>query len=160
MNEDNDSPLDQADFSEYIHFFGEQAQEYLGQDMPAEPDSRRNSSLHPPVIAINENEDKLSVRSLRDEYFYVDGKSGGLHPDRGESPIKAERRLRNDGSIYSGPGLDRSLSVRTQDVPEIIGPGRPPTVDLPLYHGDRDGSDSSDEYIATTYPIWQRYYFS
>ncbi|PKY02876.1 hypothetical protein P168DRAFT_320410 [Aspergillus campestris IBT 28561] len=163
LNEDNDSPVDQADFSEYSHFFGEQAQEYLGQDVPAEMDSRRNSSLHPPVIASNENEDKLSarsIRSLRDEYFYVDGKSGGLHPDRGQSPTKAERRLRSDGSLYSGPGLDRSLSARTQDVPEIIGPGRPPTIDLPLYHGDRDGSDSSDEYIAATYPIWQRHYFS
>ncbi|KAL5343871.1 hypothetical protein BJX70DRAFT_351957 [Aspergillus crustosus] len=102
----------------------------------------------------------LSHEYLRDEFFLVDGKSTDLRPDRGDNPIKGERGFAGDGGLHSGPGLDRNLSVRTQEIPEIIGPGGPLGMPSPLpYRRDREGSDSTEEYLVT-YSLFQRHYFS
>jgi hypothetical protein len=107
-----------------------------------------------------ENGDLTSLLSFTDEYFYVDGKTSG-HPDRGDNPTKVERSIISDGSLYSGPGLDRSPSLGTLDIPEIIGPGRPIHAQSPgRYRAEREASDDSiDEYLLT-YPMYQRRYFS
>ncbi|KAL3490535.1 hypothetical protein BJX62DRAFT_137918 [Aspergillus germanicus] len=104
--------------------------------------------------------DRTSLLSLRDEYFLVDGKSTDLRPDRGNNPIKRERAFSGDGGLHSGPGLDRALSLRTQEIPEIIGPGGPMGLPSPLpLRGDREGSDSTEEYLVT-YSLLHRHYFS
>lgn len=110
-----------------------------------------------------ENELPIPTFSFRDEFFFVDGKSSDIRPDRGDNPTKTARRIARDGSIYNGPGLDRNTSVRTQDIPEIIGPGRslyrmqdPRTGSL--FRLDRDGSDSTDD-CTVTYPVWERRQF-
>ncbi|KAF7588799.1 hypothetical protein BBP40_005192 [Aspergillus hancockii] len=107
-----------------------------------------------------ENGDLTSLLSFTDEYFYVDGKTSG-HPDRGDNPTKVERSIVSDGSLYSGLGLDRSPSLGTLDIPEIIGPGRPIHAPSPRpYRVEREASDDSiDEYLLT-YPMYQRRYFS
>ncbi|KAL3467078.1 hypothetical protein BJX64DRAFT_189816 [Aspergillus heterothallicus] len=107
-----------------------------------------------------EKGDRTSLLSLRDEYFLVDGKSTDLRPDRGDNPIKGERVFSGDGGLHSGPGLDRSLSLRTQEIPEIIGPGGPIGIPSPLpLRVDREGSDSTEEYLVT-YSLLHRHYFS
>ncbi|PYH93248.1 hypothetical protein BO71DRAFT_410357 [Aspergillus ellipticus CBS 707.79] len=102
------------------------------------------------------NEDMTLLLALRDEYFLVD-KSNDLRPDRGNNATKAERSFSGDGGLYSGPGLDRNLSNRPQEIPEMIGPRTPhPVRSFPV---ERDASDSTDEYLVT-YPVSQRHYFS
>ncbi|KAL2872509.1 uncharacterized protein BJX67DRAFT_11441 [Aspergillus lucknowensis] len=104
--------------------------------------------------------DRSSLLSMRDEFFLVDGKSTDLRPDRGDNPLKGERAFTGDGGLYSGPGLDRDLSIRTQEVPEIIGPGGPTGLTNPRpLRRDRDGSDSTEEYLVT-YSLLHRHYFS
>ncbi|KAL3470158.1 hypothetical protein BJX99DRAFT_56374 [Aspergillus californicus] len=104
--------------------------------------------------------DRSSLLSMRDEYFLVDGKSTDLRPDRGDNPIKGERVFSGDGAIHSGPGLDRHLSNRTREIPEIIGPGGAIGVPSPRpLRRDRDGSDSTEEYLVT-YSLLHRHYFS
>ncbi|KAL4927689.1 uncharacterized protein BDV17DRAFT_266251 [Aspergillus undulatus] len=104
--------------------------------------------------------DRTSLLSLQDEYFLVDGKSTDLRPDRGDNPIKGERGFAGDGGLHSGPGLDRNLSVRTQEIPEIIGPGGPMGAPRPRsFPRDREGSDSTEEYLVT-YSLLHRHYFS
>ncbi|KAB8256458.1 hypothetical protein BDV32DRAFT_141196 [Aspergillus pseudonomiae] len=106
-----------------------------------------------------EHGDLASLLSFTDEYFFVDGKTS-VHPDRGDNPTKAERSIVSEESLYNGLGHDRSPSVGTLDVPEIIGPGRP--IHIPPsrpYRAERDASDDSvDEYLLT-YPMYQRRYF-
>ncbi|OJJ31123.1 hypothetical protein ASPWEDRAFT_682039 [Aspergillus wentii DTO 134E9] len=106
------------------------------------------------------NDDLVSLPSVRDEYFLLD-KSSDFRPDRGDTPIKTDRRIISDGSLHSGPGLDRN--VRAQDIPEIIGPGdflqRHVSHPGNRLRVERDGSDSTDEYIAT-YPVFERRHYS
>ncbi|KAF4167476.1 hypothetical protein CNMCM6936_004931 [Aspergillus lentulus] len=95
---------------------------------------------------------------FRDEFFFVDGKSSDIAPDRGDNPIKTGSRIARDGGIYSGPGLDRNMSVRTQEIPEIVGPGMYASRRGNLPSLERDASDSTDECIVT-YPMWERRQF-
>ncbi|OJJ01341.1 hypothetical protein ASPVEDRAFT_40894 [Aspergillus versicolor CBS 583.65] len=107
-----------------------------------------------------EKRDRTSPLSLQDEYFFVDGKSTDLRPDRGDNPIKGERGFVGDGGLHSGPGLDRNLSIRTQDIPEIIGPGGSMGIPSPRpLRRDREGSDSTEEYLVT-YSLLHQHYFS
>ncbi|KAL4784361.1 hypothetical protein BJX76DRAFT_327494 [Aspergillus varians] len=118
----------------------------------------RDSRLSPWLPA--DKGDRTSLLSLRDEYFFVDGKSPDLRPDRGDNPIKGERGFAGDGGLHSGPGLDRNRSIRTQEIPEIIGPGGPMGIPSPRpFRGDREGSDSTEEYLVT-YSLLHRHYFS
>lgn len=104
--------------------------------------------------------DRTSPLSLQDEYFLVDGKSTDLRPDRGDNPIKGERGFVGDGGLHSGPGLDRNLSIRAQDIPEIIGPGGSMGIPSPRpLRRDREGSDSTEEYLVT-YSLLHQHYFS
>ncbi|KAL4880745.1 hypothetical protein BJY04DRAFT_70369 [Aspergillus karnatakaensis] len=148
---------------------------YLTLDTLAGNDSQdsKTSSEEPSPNSLDEDRDaplspwlptdkpeRMSPLSLRDEYFLVDGKSTDLRPDRGDNPIKGERAFTGDGGLHSGPGLDRNLSVRTQEIPEIIGPGGPLGLPSPLpFRRDREGSDSTEEYLVT-YSLFQRHYFS
>ncbi|KAL4913267.1 hypothetical protein BDW62DRAFT_214361 [Aspergillus aurantiobrunneus] len=105
--------------------------------------------------------ERTSLLSLRDEYFLVDGKSPDLRPDRGDTPIKGERGFVGDGGLHSGPGLDRNLSIRTHEIPEIIGPGGPMGIPSPRpFRRDREGSDSTAEEYLVTYSLFHRHYFS
>ncbi|KAJ9257392.1 hypothetical protein DTO027B5_3907 [Paecilomyces variotii] len=84
----------------------------------------------------------------KDEYFLVDGKSNDSPPGRGDNRIRAEKRIVSDGSIHSGPGLDRDPGVRAQFVPQAIGPGSPRRVASrrdDQAEVERDRSDSTDE---------------
>ncbi|KAF7159201.1 hypothetical protein CNMCM5623_004473 [Aspergillus felis] len=105
-----------------------------------------------------EIDDALASLIFRDEFFFVDGKSNDIPPDRGDSPIKSGSRIARDGRIYSGPGLDRNMSVRTQEIPEIVGPGMYASRRGNLPSLERDASDSTDECIVT-YPMWERRQF-
>ncbi|KAL4863861.1 hypothetical protein BDV12DRAFT_20913 [Aspergillus spectabilis] len=121
-------------------------------------DDDRNAQLSPWLPT--DKGERTSLLSLRDEYFFVDGKSTDLRPDRGDNPIKGERGFTGDGGLYSGPGLDRNVSIRTQEIPEIIGPGGPIGMPSPRpFRRDREGSDSTEEYLVT-YSLFQRHYFS
>ncbi|KAL4943200.1 hypothetical protein BDV06DRAFT_221445 [Aspergillus oleicola] len=121
-------------------------------------DNDRNVPLSPWLPT--DKPDRTSLLSLRDEYFLVDGKSTDLRPDRGDNPIKGERGFAGDGGLHSGPGLDRDLSIRTQEIPEIIGPGGPIGVPSPRsFPREREGSDSTEEYLVT-YSLLHRHYFS
>lgn len=97
----------------------------------------------------------------KDEYFLVDGKSNDFPPGRGDNSMRAEKRIVSDGSIHSGPGLDRDPGVRAQFVPEAIGPGSPRRrVVSRRDHragAERDCSDSTDEYISTYRILRQRF---
>ncbi|KAJ5133488.1 hypothetical protein N7526_004853 [Penicillium atrosanguineum] len=59
----------------------------------------------------------------RDEYYMADGKTSNYYPDRGDQPTKRiwRQRLTDDGSIHSGPGLDRTPSSRLH-VSELMAP--------------------------------------
>jgi hypothetical protein len=105
-----------------------------------------------------EIDDALASLIFRDEFFFVDGKSSDIAPDRGDNPIKAGSRIARDGGIYSGPGLDRNMSVRTQEIPEIVGPGTYASRRGNLPSLERNASDSTDECIVT-YPMWERRQF-
>ncbi|EAW18565.1 uncharacterized protein NFIA_085180 [Aspergillus fischeri NRRL 181] len=105
-----------------------------------------------------EIDDALASLIFRDEFFFVDGKSSDIAPDRGDNPIKTGSRIARDGGIYSGPGLDRNTSVRTQEIPEIVGPGMYTSRRGNLPSLERDASDSTDECIVT-YPMWERRQF-
>ncbi|PKX98789.1 uncharacterized protein P174DRAFT_467876 [Aspergillus novofumigatus IBT 16806] len=105
-----------------------------------------------------EIDDALASLIFRDEFFFVDGKSSDIAPDRGDNPIKTGRRIARDGGIYSGPGLDRTMSVRTQEIPEIVGPGTYASRRSNLSSLERNASDSTDECIVT-YPMWERRQF-
>ncbi|GFG23425.1 hypothetical protein IFM61606_03306 [Aspergillus udagawae] len=105
-----------------------------------------------------EIDDALASLIFRDEFFFVDGKSSDVAPDRGDNPIKTGSRIARDGRIYSGPGLDRNMSVRTQEIPEIVGPSMYASRRGNLPSLERDASDSTDECIVT-YPMWERRQF-
>lgn len=92
--------------------------------------------------------------SFRDEYYLVDGKTSGNHPDRGDQPVKAGQRIICDGSIHGGPGLDRTPSSRIREVTELMSP----MVSLrdilqssneTNFEREREESESNDEYIPT-----------
>ncbi|PYH47624.1 uncharacterized protein BP01DRAFT_421902 [Aspergillus saccharolyticus JOP 1030-1] len=103
-----------------------------------------------------ETDDLASLLALRDEYFLVD-KSTDVRPDRGNNAIKSERSFTGDGCLYSGPGLDRHSSTRTQGIPEIVGPSSAIQVQVPrASRAEREASDSTDEYNSD-YPA--RFYF-
>ncbi|RHZ56195.1 uncharacterized protein CDV56_101462 [Aspergillus thermomutatus] len=136
---------------------------FTAQRAPSPSQTEDGTSESDFVRSPIENDDPNTSLILRDEFFFVDGKSSDIHPDRGDNPIKTGGRIARDGRIYSGPGLDRDMSARTQEIPEIVGPGR-------SYYGmyasrrgnlpslERDTSDSTDECIVT-YPIWERRQF-
>ncbi|KAI9037973.1 uncharacterized protein KD926_011405 [Aspergillus affinis] len=153
------SPVPESvDLVDSSDFFGDQA---AWSTRPSEEGTTTDiTSVSNALWSPVETEDMTSVASLGDEYFLVDGKTSGFHPDRGDNPTKAERRLASDGSLYSDPSLERNPSVRTQDIPEVIGPStpirRPPSGPR---RRDRDASDSTDEY-RVTYPIFLRRYLS
>ncbi|KAH8432192.1 uncharacterized protein LDX57_009831 [Aspergillus melleus] len=153
------SPVpESADLVDSNDFFGDQA---AWSTRPSEEGTITDiTSVSNALWSPVETEDMTSVVSLGDEYFLVDGKTSGFHPDRGDNPTKAERRLVSDGSLYSDPSLERNPSVRTQDIPEVIGPSspmhRPPSGPR---RRDRDASDSTDEYLLT-YPVILRRYLS
>ncbi|GAD95943.1 hypothetical protein AOR_1_1146054 [Paecilomyces variotii No. 5] len=98
---------------------------------------------------------------LRDEYFLVDGKSNGNPPGRGDDRIRAEKRIVSDGSIHSGPGLDRDPGVRAHFIPQMIGPGSPRRRVASRREDqarvERNGTDSTDEYISTYRILRQRF---
>ncbi|PYH77927.1 hypothetical protein BO82DRAFT_292529, partial [Aspergillus uvarum CBS 121591] len=104
-----------------------------------------------------DTDDLASLLALRDEYFLVD-KSPDIRPDRDNNALKSERSFTGDGCLYSGPGLDRHSSTRTQGIPEIVGPRSAIQLQGPRSaRAERDASDSTDEYVSG-YPA--RYYFS
>ncbi|KAH2768749.1 hypothetical protein KXV66_004893 [Aspergillus fumigatus] len=119
------------------------------EDAPSDSDSIRS-----PI----DIDDALASLIFRDEFFFVDGKSSDIAPDRGDNPIKTGSRIARDGGIYSGPGLDRNTSVRTREIPEIVGPGIYASRRGHLPSLERDASDSTDECIVT-YPMWERRQF-
>lgn len=139
-------------------FFGDQA---AWSTRPSEEGATTDiTSVSNAVWSPVENEDLTSLASMGDEYFLVDGKTSGFHPDRGGNPTKAERRLISDDSLYSDPGLERNPSVLTQEIPEMIGPGTPMRMPLSAPRPrDRDASDSTDEYLVT-YPLFLKRYLS
>lgn len=96
-----------------------------------------------------------------DEYFLVDGKSSDNPPGRGDNRIRAEKRIVSDGSIHSGPALDRDPGVRSQFIPQVIGPGslrrRVASRREDQARVERDGTDSTDEYISTYRILRQRF---
>lgn len=99
--------------------------------------------------------------SDKDEFFLVDGKSGDYPPSRGDNPVKTEKRIVSDGSIHSGPGLDRDPGNRNQFVPEAVGPGGPLPREMQLRDNrggiERNSRDSSEEYIATYQMLRRRF---
>ncbi|KAL2012813.1 hypothetical protein VTN00DRAFT_338 [Thermoascus crustaceus] len=99
--------------------------------------------------------------SDKDEFFLVDGKSGDYPPSRGDNPVKTEKRIVSDGSIHSGPGLDRDPGNRNQFVPEAVGPGGPLPREMQRRDNrgviERNSSDSSEEYIATYQMLRRRF---
>ncbi|RAL11701.1 uncharacterized protein BO97DRAFT_391795 [Aspergillus homomorphus CBS 101889] len=106
-----------------------------------------------------ETDDLASLLALRDEYFLVD-KSPDIRPDRGNNAIKSERSFTGDGCLYSGPGLDRHSSTRTQGIPEIVGPRSAVQFHAPRsFRTERNASDSTDEYMSGS-PAIPRYYLS
>ncbi|KAL4807249.1 hypothetical protein BDV18DRAFT_114638 [Aspergillus unguis] len=139
-----------------------ESHEKKASDEEPSPDSfssdDRDARLSPWVPA--EKGDRTSLLSFHDEYFFVDGKSTDLRPDRGDNPVKSERAFTGDGALHSGPGLDRHVSGRTHEIPEIIGPGGPVGMPSPRpFRRDREGSDSTEEYLVT-YSLLHRHYFS
>lgn len=62
----------------------------------------------------------------------ADGKASSFYPDRGDQPVKRiwRQRIVDDGSIHSGPGLDRTLSSRLH-VSELMAPMTLPRSTLP-----------------------------
>ncbi|KAF7115635.1 hypothetical protein CNMCM5793_002875 [Aspergillus hiratsukae] len=120
----------------------------------AEDDTSDSDFVRSPI----EIDDAIASLIFRDEFFFVDGKSSDTPPDRGDNPIKTGSRIARDGRIYSGPGLDRNMSVRTQEIPEIVGPGMYASRRSNLPSLERDASDSTDECIVT-YPMWERRQF-
>ncbi|KAL4794725.1 hypothetical protein BDV19DRAFT_182801 [Aspergillus venezuelensis] len=141
---------------------GGASEESKTSDEEPSPDSLIDNDRHAPLSPWlpTDKGDRTSLLSLRDEYFLVDGKSTDLRPDRGDNPIKGERVFAGDGGLHSGPGLDRDLSIRTQEIPEIIGPGGPIGVPSPRsFPREREGSDSTEEYLVT-YSLLHRHYFS
>ncbi|GIJ98736.1 hypothetical protein Aspvir_000856 [Aspergillus viridinutans] len=120
----------------------------------AEDDTSDSDFVRSPI----EIDDALASLIFRDEFFFVDGKSSDIPPDRGDNPIKTGSRIARDGRIYSGPGLDRNMSVRTQEIPEIVGPGMYASRRGNLPSLERDASDSTDECVVT-YPMWERRQF-
>ncbi|KAI9375335.1 hypothetical protein BJX61DRAFT_539893 [Aspergillus egyptiacus] len=132
------------------------------RDKEPSPNSLSEEQLNDPVSPRlpTEKSDRASLLSLRDEYFLVDGKSTEFRPDRPDTALKGERRFTGDGGMYSGPGLDRNHSIRTHEIPEIVGPGGPIAIPSPRQpRRDREGSDSTDEYLIT-YSLLHRHYFS
>lgn len=120
---------------------------------PSEEDGQANLSPWIPADKF----DRTSPLSLQDEYFLVDGKSTDLRPDRGDNPVKGG--FVGDGGLHSGPGLDRNLSIPTQDIPEIIGPGGSIGIPNPRpFRRDRGDSDSTEEYLVT-YSLLHQHYF-
>lgn len=99
--------------------------------------------------------------SDKDEFFLVDGKSGDFPPPRGDNPVKTEKRIVSDGSIHSGPGLDRDPGNRNQFVPEAVGPGGPLPRETQRRDNrigiERDSTDSSEEYIVTYQTLRRRF---
>ncbi|KAJ5569803.1 uncharacterized protein N7459_009233 [Penicillium hispanicum] len=82
----------------------------------------------------------------RDEYYMADGKTSSYNPDQGDQPVKIVRHAIGDGSIHSGPGLDRAPFCRIQELPEAprtIRGSSPAAVRAVIY---RDGSDSTDSH--------------
>ncbi|KAJ5666139.1 uncharacterized protein N7477_008587 [Penicillium maclennaniae] len=65
----------------------------------------------------------LSNNIWRDEYYMADGKTSNYYHGRGDQPTKRiwRQRLTDDGSIHSGPGLDRTPSSRLH-VSELMAP--------------------------------------
>lgn len=59
----------------------------------------------------------------QDEYYMADGKTSNYYPDRGDQPSKRiwRQRVTDDGSIHSGPGLDRTPSSRLHAT-ELMAP--------------------------------------
>ncbi|PYI13406.1 hypothetical protein BO86DRAFT_375338 [Aspergillus japonicus CBS 114.51] len=118
--------------------------------------SEMDQVLEEPWSTID-TDDLASLLALRDEYFLVD-KSPDIRPDRDNNALKSERSFTGDGCLYSGPGLDRHSSTRTQGIPEIVGPRSAIQLQGPRSaRAERDASDSTDEYVSG-YPA--RYYFS
>lgn len=83
----------------------------------------------------------------RDEYYMADGKTSSFYPDQGDLPVKRVRRVVGDGSIYSGPGLDRAPFCRIREFAELISPGtiRGSTQAAVRAIIQGGGSDSTDE---------------
>ncbi|PLB48113.1 hypothetical protein P170DRAFT_510802 [Aspergillus steynii IBT 23096] len=153
------SPVpESSDLVDSNDFFGDQA---AWSNRPSEEGTTTDiTSVSNVLWSPAENEDLPSLVTMGDEFFLVDGKTSGFHPDRGDNPTKAERRLVSNDSLYSDPSFERNPSVRTQDIPEVIGPGSPIRMPLsgPRRRG-RDASDSTDEYLVT-YPLFLRRYLS
>ncbi|KKK16129.1 hypothetical protein AOCH_006594, partial [Aspergillus ochraceoroseus] len=160
-----ESELEDVGYYRSLHLLGTN-EIPCGNESDEEPrqsstsDDDANPSLNPWLPIDIDKSNRTSLLSLRDEYFLVDGKSSDLRPDRGDNPLKAEQRFTGDGSLHSGPGLDRSLSTSTQDIPEIIGPRGPMGIPAARsLRSEREGSDSTDEYLVT-YSLLHRHYFS
>lgn len=153
------SPVPEStDLVDSNDFFGDQA---AWSNRPSEEGTTTDiTSVSNALWSPVEHEDQGSPVSLGDEYFLVDGKTSGFHPDRGGNPTKAERRLVRDDSVYSNASVQRNPSVRTVDIPEVIGPTNAMPLPPPgLQRRDRDASDSTDEYLIT-YPLFLRRYLS
>lgn len=96
------------------------------------------------------DEEILFPNIWRDEYYMVDGKTSGYYPDRGDQPVKATwRRVVDDGSIHSGPGLDRTPSSRVH-VSELMTPMTFPRASQPNARPrrEREGSEPTEDYIS------------
>lgn len=132
----------------------------VGPSMHSNTHSEGFTSTVPTSVSNNNRssieEDILSLTSLsmKDEYFLVDGKTSDMHPGGGDDAIKAEEILASDASIHH---VDRSPSIRSQQVYEIVGPGGPPQMPV---GNRRENSDSSNEEYLATYSMWQRHYLS
>ncbi|KAJ5233022.1 hypothetical protein N7468_005978 [Penicillium chermesinum] len=108
------------------------------------PSSALWSPLDSPI-----DEEILFSNFLRDEFYMVDGKTSGIYPDQGGQFVKVEDPhviMTGDGSIHSGPGLDRTSSTGR---PETTRPpslwARPrPISNIIQSMTERDGSESSD----------------
>ncbi|KAJ6108464.1 hypothetical protein N7523_009787 [Penicillium sp. IBT 18751x] len=124
-----------------------------GTCISASPWSPMDSPLDEEVL--------FSNNIWRDEYYMADGKTSNYYHGRGDQPIKRiwRQRLTDDGSIYSGPGLDRTPSSRLH-VSELMAPMTLPQSCTSLSSRprlERDGTDqpreNSSEHQAQTHHL-------
>ena len=75
----------------------------------------------------------------------ADGKTSSFYPDQGDQPVKRARHVVGDGSIHSGPGLDRAPFCRIQEFTELISPGTIRGSAQAAVRAMIRGSDSTDD---------------